>query len=719
MRVHTLRRMSERWIIAMVRHRFAVIGVWATVLAVGVLVSTQLSSVLTNSFAVPGSGSERASDLLAEHFGERPEGTFVVVFQVRRPSDRALQQRLRRRIAAAARAIPSARAGELRRGGGLLYAEIATPLSLHAAMHYTDGLRRALRSPAGPAALVTGQPAVEHDLTPILAADLRRGEAVALPVALLVLVSLLGLSAAVLVPFLFAACTIAGALIGVDALAHAISMTTYVTNLVALLGLGLAIDYSLLIVSRFREELRTGATETDAVVLAMATAGRTVAVSGLAMAVGLALLLLVPVPFIRSIGVAGLLVPLVSVAAALTLQPALLPLLGARGGRRRAARGAVLRRGVWERLSRWVVGRRVLVLVGATTLLAGLASGALAAHVVPSSFASLPQESESSRAIRLLRGGVGPGAVAPTSVVVDSGAPGAARSGPTRAAVSRLADELFHDPEVLLVANGVRPPYTDRSGRFARVLVVNRHEYGAARTVSFVRRLRERLVHAAGFPPGATVVVGGAPAQGVDFLATTYDRLPWIALAVLAGTFAALLRAFRSLLLPLKAVLLNLLTVAAVYGALVLVFQRGVGADLLGLQRTGDVEGWVPIFLFAALLGLTTDYEVFLVMRMREAWDRLPDNTEAVASGLERTGRIVTAAALIMVASFSGFLAGRVTGLQQLGFGLALGVLLDATVVRALLVPSLMAVLGRWNWWLPGRVARLAHVAPSPLVEKE
>lgn len=719
MRVHTLRRMSERWTRAFVRHPLVVLAVWAAVLAIGAVAWTQLSSVLTNSFAVPGSGSDRASNLLAEHFGERPEGTFVVVFDVRHPSDRALQQRLRRRIAAAAAVIPTARPGELRRGGGVLYVDVTTPLALHDAMAYTDPLRRALRSPDGPPALVTGQPALERDLNPILASDLRRGEAIAAPFALVILIALFGLSPAVLVPFVFAACTIAGTLIGVDAIAHLIPMTTYVTNLVALVGLGLAIDYSLLIVYRFREELWTGLTASDAVVRTMATAGRTVTFSGLAIAVGLGLLLLVPVPFVRSIGVAGLLVALVSVAAALTLQPALLALLGAHHRGRLTRREASLGRGIWETLARWVVRRRVPVLIATSTLLVGLASAAPAVRLVPGSFASLPHEPESSRAIRLLRDGVGPGAVTPTSVVVDSGADGAARHGPTRAAVSRLADELFHEPEVLLVANGSRPPYTDRSGRFARVLVVNRHEYGAERTESFVRRLRRRLIPAAGFRPGVTVHVGGAPAQGVDFLATTYGRFPWLALAVLAGTFAALLRAFRSLILPLKAVLLNLLTVAAVYGVLVLVFQQGVGADLLGVRQTGDVEGWVPIFLFAALLGLSTDYEVFLVMRMREAWDRVPDNTEAVARGLERTGRIVTAAALIMVASFSGFLAGRVAGLQQLGFGLALGVLLDATIVRALLVPSLMAVLGRWNWWLPGRIAQLARVAPSPLVEKE
>jgi uncharacterized membrane protein YdfJ with MMPL/SSD domain len=709
MRVHTLPPMSGRWTHALVRHRLAVLTAWSAILVAGIVAATNLSSVLTNTFAVPGSGSDRASVLLAAHFGERPEGTFVVAFPTSRPLDIALERRLRRRLAAAARVVPSARAGKLRQGQGVVYAEISTPLRLHDAKAYTDRVRRALRSPAGPHALVSGQPALERDLDPILAADLRRGEAIALPAALLVLLALFGFSRMALVPFAFAACTIGGTLVAVDLLARALPMTTYVTNVVALVGLGLAIDYSLLCVYRYREELLGGLDPASALTRTMTTAGRTIAVSGMTMAVGLGLLLFVPVPFIRSIGAAGLLVPLVSVAAALTLQPVLLSLLGGHPGRRTDISGG----NRWTIFARWVVRRRVPVLVSTSALLIALGSAGLRLSIAPGSFASLPRETESSRAIRLLRAGVGPAAITPTTVAIDAGADGAARTGPTRRAVARLADELFHDPEVLVVANGLRPPYTDSRGRFARVVVVNRHEYGAPQTRDLVRGLRDRLAPAAGFPPGTTVDVGGAPAQGVDFLAGSYGRLQWLAALVLAVMFLALTRAFRSPALALVAVATNLLTLAAVYGALVLVFQHGIAAGLLGLNPTDAVEGWVPILLFAALLGLTTDYEVFLVMRMREHWDRRPDTVEAVVGGLERTGGIVTAAALVMVASVSGLLAGRVAGLQQFGFGLAFGVLLDATVVRALLVPSLTAVLGRWSWWLPRQLARVAPSAPA------
>jgi len=212
------------------------------------------------------------------------------------------------------------------------------------------------------------------------------------------------------------------------------------------------------------------------------------------------------------------------------------------------------------------------------------------------------------------------------------------------------------------------------------------------------------------------VLAGGGPAQGVDFLHQSYKYFPWLVLAVLVLTYVVLLRAFRSVVLPLKAVLLNLLSVATAYGLLVAVFRWGAGDAVAGLYHFEQIEGWIPIFLFAMLFGLSMDYEVFLVTRMRETWDEVHDNVRAVSYGLERTGTIITAAALIMVAAFAGFVAGSLVGLQQFGFGLAVAIFVDATIVRALLVPALMALFGRWNWWLPARVARLVRVAPSPLL---
>jgi RND superfamily putative drug exporter len=271
------------------------------------------------------------------------------------------------------------------------------------------------------------------------------------------------------------------------------------------------------------------------------------------------------------------------------------------------------------------------------------------------------------------------------------------------------------DPEVAFVRYRPGPPFVDETSRYAQVVIAGVHEYGEGPAQDFVHRLRDHLIPAAGWPENVTVLAGGGPPQGVDFIDRSYAVFPWLVLGVLVLTYLVLMRAFRSLLLPLKAVILNLLSVAAAYGLLVVTFKWGLGSDLLGLYEFEQVEAWIPIFLFAMLFGLSMDYEVFLVTRMREAWDESRDNTRAVVEGLERTGRIVTAAAIVMVAAFSGFIAGRVVGLQEFGFGLAIAIFVDATIVRALLVPSLMALFGRWNWWLPPKVARVVRVPPSPL----
>jgi RND superfamily putative drug exporter len=681
----------ERWTEVVLRFRLLVVAIWAAVAVAGIWSATRLSPLLSNSFAVPGTDSERARAILADRFGERTDGSFVVVFASKDAGA------ARRRLRAAAAVVPTGSAGPVRVQGGIAFGDVDTTLELKRAKRYTDDLRRALAGQ--PRAYVTGQPAIQRDLDPVFASDRRRGEAVAVPAALLVLVALFGLSLAVVIPFLFAACTITGTLLLVYVLAHRLAMVTYVTNLVELIGLGLAIDYSLLVVHRFREELARGRPVDEAAAATIATAGRAVVFSGAAVAIGLGLLLFEPVPFIRSIGVAGLLIPLVSMAAALTLQPALLSLFGRRAGVARRRDG-----GAWERLAASIMRRPKTYLAAGTAVLLALAAPALALDVTPGSLSGIPSTTDSMRGLALLRARVGQGVVTPTEVVVDAGGPGAVRAAPVRAAVTRLSDSLTHDPEVAIVASGRRPPYVDAGRRYARVIVAGRHEYGDARTRRFVERLREELIPAARFPAGAVVHVDGPPAQGVDFLARSYGRFPWIVLAALALTYVVLLRAFRSLVLPLKAVLLNLLTVAAVYGVLELVFRK-------------PIDGWIPIFLFAVLFGLSMDYEVFLVSRMREAWDEERDNIRAVGHGLERTGRVVTAAALIMVAAFMGFVAGRVAPLREFGVGLSVAVLLDATIVRAILVPSLMAVLGRWNWWLPARVARVARVAPSPLAE--
>ena len=708
----------ERWTRWMLRYRWVVVAAWLVVLLGGGWSSTKLSALLSNTFTMPGTDSERARTILKERYGDRSDGAFTVVFRVRDSRDPQQRLLLQRRLAAAAKLVPSGQAQPLVPGGRhVLYGDITSTLDLATAKGYTDDILGRLPHGGGVQSFVTGQAAIQHDLDPIFNEDLRKGEfQIAIPIALLVLLLVFGLSWSVTIPLLFAACTIEGTLGLVYLFAHQVTMATYVTNLVQLIGLGIAIDYSLLMVYRFREELARGGPQDDAVVRTMATAGRAVLFSGATVAIGLALLLFMPSPFMRSMGIGGFLIPLVSILAATTLQPALLSLYGRRGTQRvRVWRFGQegSRRGFWERLSAAIMRRPAAFLAGGTVLLVAAALPVFALKLTPGSAKGIPQHPQAVRGFTILRDAVGAGALSPTQILVDSGRAGGAAA--LQRPIETFVERLRRDPEVVFVRYRPGRPFVDPSGRYAQVVVAGKHEYGEAPAQAFVHRLRGHIVPSVSWPDGVAVLAGGGPPQGVDFIDRSYAVFPWLVVGVLVLTYLLLLRAFRSLILPLKAVILNLLSVGAAYGLLVVVFKWGIGNDLLGLYQFSQIEAWIPIFLFAMLFGLSMDYEVFLVTRMREAWDETGDNVRAVGLGLERTGRIISAAAIIMVAAFSGFVAGRVVGLQEFGLGLAVAILFDATIVRVLLVPSLMALFGRWNWWLPSRVARVVRVPPSPL----
>jgi uncharacterized membrane protein YdfJ with MMPL/SSD domain len=721
------------WTRVVLRFRWPILGLWLVVLLAGGYASSKLSPLLSNTFTVPGTDSERARQILQQHFGDRSDGEFLVVYKIR-DGTAGVTLRLERSLRQAAKAVPTGQATGLRdTGKDVAYGSILSTLNLADAKNYTDDIRRRLVAPPGVDAYVTGQPAIQHDLDPIFSSDLAKGESIALPIALIVLLAVFGLSFAATIPFLFAAATITGTLGIVYIVAHYMTMATYVTNLVQLIGLGIAIDYSLLIVYRFREELGKGGSKDDAIVRTMTTAGRAVIFSGATVAIGLALLLFMPVPFMRSMGVGGFLIPLVSILAAATLQPALLSVYGRRGTnrvhvaewlRRRAhiplphVAGPDVEHGFWARLARAIMSRPLMFFAIGVSILLLAAIPVYDLQLTPGSAQGIPQSPSSVRGLNVLRAAVGPGGLSPTQLVLDTGRAGGVRSPEIQSAARRLRRELLGDPEVAFVQTGPTRRFVDPTGRYAQMIVAGKHEYGDEPSQQFVHRLRGRLIPAAGFPDTARVLAGGGPPQGVDFLSRSYSVFPWLVAAVLILTYLLLMRAFRSVLLPLKAVLLNLLSVAASYGILVAVFKWGAGQSLLGLYQFPQVEGWIPIFLFAMLFGLSMDYEVFLVTRMRETWDEVHDNVRAVSYGLERTGLIVTAAAIIMVAAFSGFVAGSVVGLQQFGLGLAVAILLDATIVRALLVPSLMALFGRWNWWLPASLARIVRVKPSPLTPR-
>ncbi len=685
--------MLARWTRAVTRWRVVVLVVWVAAGASGLLGYHQLTGRLTTSLAVPGTASARADALLRAHFHESIEGAFTVVV---RASGRAIA-RDEARLARAG-ASCGLHAVEERGVGGLLVADLESPDTLARAAALTPRLRAALRADGLPGALVTGPAALQADVTPILAADLHRGELLALAAALVLLTAILGVSAAVLIPFVVAGLTTAVALGLVDWLASWRLMVLYVPNVVALVGLGLAIDYSLLIVHRYRAELTGGAE--GAIERTMASAGRTVVLSGAAVAVGLALMLGIPVPLVASLGAAGLVVPVVAVAAALTLQPALLALAGPRGVAVHGWAGLLEPpdpgRSRWARLARAVVARPRRVLALALVVLATLAAGASQLVLTPGSLSAIPPQMPSARAIALVRHTVGPGVLTPLEVLIDTGRPGGVRAPAERAAQQSLALRLLRVPHVELVATDVVAPFVDARGQVARILVVSTGSLGSPASQHLVGVVR-RLSAAARFPPGTSVVVGGAPAQGVDFLHAVYGRFGWLVALALAGAFLLLTWALGSALLAGWAVVLDLLSIGAAYGGLTWWFHAGLGS-VTGTYHVAQIEGWVPVFTFAVLFGLSMDYEVFIVARLREAHQAGRPIDEAIVEALASTGGVVTSAAIIMVGALSGFVLGRVAGLQELGVGLALGVLVDAVVVRGLVLPSVLTLSGRWLW---------------------
>jgi uncharacterized membrane protein YdfJ with MMPL/SSD domain len=713
-----------RWSRMIIRFRWAVLAAWiVAVLAAGVA-SAGLSDLLTNRFVLPGAESEKAAKVLEEHFGQKPEGSFSVVVQGAPGSAESLVTPTRQAAARAAKALETGQLVEVRAvSGSVVSARIVSQLQPADAKGYTDAMREAAGKVPGATIYVTGQSAIEHDLEPVQNRDLFVGEVlIAIPIALLILIYVFG-SLAFLLPFMLAAAAIPVTLGFVWIFANFMTLSTYLTNMVTLIGLGIAVDYSLLMVYRYREERRQGKSKEDAIARTMETAGHAVVFSGTAVAIGLALMLFMPLPFMRGFGLAGLLIPLVSVLAAMTLLPVLLYWLEDRLDRvRLVPRGVLERRadterGFWARLARRIMRRPIPFAAATIAVLLLAASPLLALELGPGSNQGVPQNLEAVKGLNVLTNAVGEGAIAPTSIVIDTGRSGGASDPQVKAGVERLLGQLRGDSEVADVVDGQSPQFVDATGRYLHVQAIGKREYGLPESQEFVDRLRDKIIPAAAFPAGVEVLAGGGPPFGVDFLDLTYGAFPWLVLAVLILTYLLLVRAFRSLILPLKAIVMNLLAIGAAYGMLVAFFKLGWG-EPFGMTQFDQIEGWIPVFLFAMLFGLSMDYEVFLVSRMREEWDNRRDNVAAVSHGLEKTGRLVTAAGLIMVAAFMGFVAGSIVGLQQFGFGLAVAIAIDVTIIRALLVPSVMKLFGRWNWWLPERAAKIARVEPSPLAPK-
>ncbi len=564
---------------------------------------------------------------------------------------------------------------------------------------YRAALERAAASASSFEVLSVGDVTLADEFNTIAEEDLARGEMIGLGVAIVILVAVLGTLVAAGLPIIIGFISIFVA-VGLAAIVgRAMDLSFFIVNMIFMIGLAVGIDYALFIISRYREERQNGHDKQSAIEVAGATASKAVLFSGGTVVLALMGMLLVPELTFRSLGIGATLVVVVAVFGSLTLLPAMLSLLGDKiefPRRRKMQTAAPIDytkpHGFWGRIANVVMGHPLLSLVLAAGLMIALALPYFDMTKGQAGVSTLPSGTESRIAFDVLSRDFAAGMVSPIEVVVDG------------------------DLERAAIADGIErfTAAVNESGQFGDVSV-QANEAGDLALISFpstaapdgqeayadIDLLRNELIPQAFGTNADDVYVTGVTASNVDFRDITETYMPIVFAFVLGLSFVLLTIAFRSLVVPVTSIIMNLLSVGAAYGAIVLVFQKGHGADLLGFQQTPTIETWLPLFLFSVLFGLSMDYHVFLLSRIREQYDVSRKNRESVAYGLQSTAKLITGAALIMVAVFSGFASGRLVMMQQVGFGLAVAVFLDATVVRSVLVPSTMALLGDRNWYLP------------------
>ncbi len=648
----------------MIRKRLLVVTVWVALALFGFYASANINSLLTTSITVPGSQSAKADEVIESAFGETTEGAFSIFYEYDKKLPKNKVAELQAKVDLAVSTIPKLHVIQNRAIGGVLYANIQTPYNLQKAADLTPLLRSALKDAGLKSVKVSGPPAIKHDVSPVLADDLQRGQLVAILIALIFLFITLRSIWSMLIPIIVAITTISTSIGIIYLLAHKMLMVLYIPNIVELIGLGLAIDYSLLMVHRYKLDGDIKKTQ------------RTILISGSTVAIALSTLILVPIPFIRSLGIAGVIVPLVAMAATTTLQPALLSYLGTDGAKPRFASNQ------FRALGEFVVKRPVPVLLISLALIAVPISQITKLAVTPSSISAIPENLESAKAIKIVTSRAGEGIISPIQVVVNL--PEATDVNMARV---KLAGEIAANKDVFTVVTDRK--YVDKSGKVLRIFVISKKDLGESQQlISFIRALKND------FPAGTKIYVGGAPAQGFDLVQRIKTTFPVIAIFALLISFALLRRYLNSLLIPIKAILLDLISIAAAVGTVVF-FAKNY------FYQQDQIEIWVLLFIFAILFGLSMDYEVFIVSRMRESYLEHKDNNRAVIEGLANTGGVVTTAAIVMVGALTGFITGHFAGLQELGIGLIAGIALDATIIRMLLLPATMVLLGKWNWSHP------------------
>ena len=544
--------------------------------------------------------------------------------------------------------------------------------------------------------VMTGEGTLDKDFNELSQHDLKSGELqVGLPAALIILLLVFGAVVAGLIPLLMAIVSIIVAIGLCSLVAATLSLSVFFVNMLTGMGLALGIDYSLFVVSRYREERGQGQDELAAIATAGATASRAVLFSGSVFVIALTGMLLVPSNIMKSLAVAAIAVGIVSVVAALTLLPALLGLLGDRVNALRLPfvgrnLGAAQEGRFWGGIVRAVMRRPVVSLLASTALLIAASVPILGLQLGASGVSTLPDRLESKRGFEALARDFPQASSSPVLIAVS----GDVRSPRVRAAIRRLRADL-------------EPPFGRSDVRFSKrgdaaaIGVELGGDRTGTRALNAVRHLRSTTIPTEFRGTGAHVYVGGDTADNVDFIDAMNAWLPIVFVFVLGLSFVLLTLVFRSIVVAATSIVLNLLSVGAAYGLVILVFRHGIGSGLLGFQRIDQIEAWVPLFLFSVLFGLSMDYQVFLLSRIKERYDVTGSTAEAVTHGVASTARLITGAALIIVAVFGGFAMGDLIMFQQMGFGIAAALLIDATIIRSVLLPAAMRLLGGWSWYLP------------------
>ena len=697
--------------LASAQHPWRAIGAWivVTVLAVVTIVTLLGGSLTTEGAPTNNPESERAKDIQAAAFppdAATAVSDIVVIRSDEYTVDAPQFQSFVRSFVEDEEisALAAARTYLAGESGGLVSEDrhaTIIPLAI-VDDDETEALVKKVEGLGGEsafAASVTGEETLDHDFNLLSQEDLENGELkFGLPAALIVLLLVFGAVVAGLVPLLMAIVAIVVALGLSTLLAQYFELSVFLVNMLTGMGLALGIDYSLFVVSRYREERGQERDELAAIEASGATASRAVLFSGSVFVIAMFGMLIVPNSIMRSLAVGAILVGIVSVVAALTLLPALLGLLGDKVN---ALRIPIVGRGsyqasnpegrFWGRIIRRVLRRPGLSLALSTGLLLALALPVFRMDIGTSGVSALPDRFVSKQGFEALARDF-PGLTTDPAEIVVSNATGA----DVERALAELRATLAADPRF-----GAGELERSADGEVALLSVPVAGDPSATEATNAVRELRSEIVPEALQGTDAEALVGGQSSEDIDYFDSVIGPAPYVIAFVLLLTFVLLTVVFRSVVVAGTAVALNLLSVGAAYGLLVLVFQEGVGAGLLGFQQTDTIEAWVPLFLFSVLFGLSMDYQVFLLSRIRERFDQSGDTTDAVTFGVGSTARIITGAALIIVAVFSGFARGDLIMFQQMGFGVAIALLIDATIIRSVLLPSAMKLLGDWNWYLP------------------